>query len=159
MVRLREVKTRHERVISLLPVLRERLLAIRAEQGEGVEEFVFPNMAQRYQGQYSSRISTDFTGLLKAYGIVDTKEDGEVLEGRRHRVNPKSFHSIRHSVVSFARVNPQLTADMVREAVGHTSEAVERGYFAAGDAAKAKVMEVLNDAVKPATSDVKGGAA
>ena len=152
-VSLREIKTRHERVISLLPVLRELLLTIRAEQGgEGAEEYVFPHMACRY-GQYSSRISTDFTALLKAYGIVDTRDDGEVLEGRRHRVNSKSFHSIRHSVVSFARVNPQLTADMVRDAVGHTSEAVERGYFAAGDAAKAKVMEVLVDAVKPAERD------
>ena len=159
-VSLREIKTRHERVISLLPVLRALLLTIRAEQGgEGAEEYVFPNMACRYQGQYSSRISTDFTALLKAYGIVDTRDDGEVLEGRRHRVNPKSFHSIRHSVVSFARINPQLTADMVREAVGHTSEAVERGYFAAGDASKAKVMEVLNDAVKPAERDCKTGVA
>lgn len=153
-VSLREIKTKRRRVISLLPVLRERLLTIRAEQGgEGVEEFVFPLMACRYQGQYSSRISTDFTALLKAYGIIGTEHDGEVLAGRRHRVNAKSFHSIRHSVVSFARINPQLTADMVREAVGHTSEAVERGYFAADDAAKAKVMAALNDAVKPAERD------
>ena len=48
---------------------------------------------------------------------------------------------------------------MVRDAVGHRSEAVERGYFAAGDAAKAKVMEVLVDAVKPATRDCKTGVA
>lgn len=58
-----------------------------------------------------------------------------------------------------ARINPQLTADMVRDAVGHRSEAVERGYFAAGDAAKAKVMEVLVDAVKPAERDCKTGVA
>ena len=159
-VRLREIKTRQRRVISLLPVLRELLLTIRAEQGgEGAEEYVFPNMACRYQGQYSSRISTDFTGLLKAYGIISSEHDGEVLAGRRHRVNPKSFHSVRHSVVSFARINPQLTADMVRDAVGHRSEAVERGYFAADDAAKAKVMDALVDAVKPAVRDCKTGVA
>ena len=126
-------------------------MAIRAEQDEG-EAYVFPKMAERYQGQYASRISTDFTGLLKAYGIIGTEKDGEVLSGRKHRVNAKSFHSIRHSVVSFARISPDLTADMVRETVGHSSEAVERGYFAAADAAKAKVMTVLADAVKSAST-------
>ena len=72
-------------------------------------------------------------------------------------VSPKSFHNVWHSVVSFARINPQLTADMVRDAVGHRSEAVERGYFAADDAAKAKVMDALVDAVKPAERDCKTG--
>ena len=76
-----------------------------------------------------------------------------------HSQHPANPHGRRHSVVSFARVNPQLTADMVREAVGHTSEAVERGYFAAGDAAKAKVMEVLVETVKPAVRDCKTGVA
>lgn len=160
-VKLKEVKTRQERTISLLPVLRERLLAICAEQGgEGVEEYVFPNMAKRYQGQYSSRISTDFTNLLKAYGIIGTENDGEVLAGNRHRVNTKSFHSIRHSVVSFARNSAELTADMVRETVGHKSEEVERGYYTAGDASKAKVMAVLADAVnEPTQNDADAGVA
>ena len=52
-----------------------------------------------------------------------------------------------------------MTADMVRDAVGHRSEAVERGYFAADDAAKAKVMDALVDAVKPAERDCKTGVA
>lgn len=154
-VRLREVKTRKERTIGLLPVLRDRLLAIRAEQGgEGAEEFVFPKMAHNYQNRYSSRISTDFTNLLKAYGIIGTEHDGELLPGSRHHVNAKSFHSIRHSVVSFARNSAELTADMVRETVGHGSEEVERGYYTAGDMTKAKVMAVLAAAVQePAPDD------
>lgn len=148
LVRLREVKTRQERVITLLPVLRERLMGIREEQGEARGEYVFPHMAQRYQGKYASRISTDFTGLLKAHGIIGTEKDGETLAGKRHRVNTKSFHSIRHAVVSIARVNPLLTADMVRDTVGHSSEAVERGYFTAGEESKEKVMTVLAEAVQ-----------
>lgn len=149
LVRLKEVKTHKERTIGLLPVLRERLLAIRAEQGgEGAEEFVFPKMAHNYQTQYSSRISTDFTNLLKAYGIIGTEHDGELMPGSRHHVNTKSFHSIRHSVVSFARNSAELTADMVRETVGHRSEEVERGYYTAGDMSKAKVMAVLAAAVQ-----------
>ena len=47
-----------------------------------------------------------------------------------------------------ARISPDLTPDMVRETVGHSSEEVERAYFAANDAAKAKVMSVLAEAVK-----------
>lgn len=156
-VRLREVKTHKERTISLLPVLRERLLAIRAEQGgDGAEEFVFPKMAHNYRSQYSSRISTDFTNLLKAYGIISTEHDGEILPGRRHHVNAKSFHSIRHSVVSFARNSAELTADMVRETVGHVSEEVERGYYTAGDASKAKVMAVLAAIAQEPAQDAAG---
>lgn len=156
-VRLREVKTHKERTISLLPVLRERLLAIRAEQGgDGAEEFVFPKMAHNYRSQYSSRISTDFTNLLKAYGIISTEHDGEILPGRRHHVNAKSFHSIRHSVVSFARNSAELTADMVRETVGHVSEEVERGYYTAGDASKAKVMAVLAAIVQEPAQEAAG---
>lgn len=156
-VRLKEVKTHKERTISLLPVLRERLLAIRAEQGgDGAEEFVFPKMARNYRSQYSSRISTDFTNLLKAYGIIGTEHDGEILPGSRHHVNAKSFHSIRHSVVSFARSSAELTADMVRETVGHMSEEVERGYYTAGDVCKAKVMAVLAAIVQAPAQDATG---
>lgn len=157
--RMKEVKTHNGRDISLLPELKERLLAIRTEQGgKGAEEYVFPKMAKQYGTSASSRISTDFTNLLKAYGILSCENDGEKLPGRRHRVNPKSFHSIRHSAVTFARINPALTPDMVRDTIGHSSEAVERRYFTADNAAKAKVMEALADAVKIPTDEDKPAA-
>ena len=49
--------------------------------------------------------------------------------GRRKRVSAKSFPSIRHTVVSMTRLDASFTPDMVRDAVGHSSEQVERGYF------------------------------
>ena len=85
-----------------------------------------------------------FTALLRAHGIIPAVQD-EPKEGRRHRVSQKSFHSIRHTVVSCLRADATFTADMVRDAVGHDSEKVERGYFTATMEQRARVGDALAD--------------
>lgn len=150
LVRLREVKTARERTLLLRPELRERLLRIRAEQesGKRPEEFVFPEMARRYLWRNgSATISPMFTALLRAMGIVPDKDACALQRGDKHRSSTKSFHSIRHSVVSFARANPTLTPDIVRETVGHTSEKVERGYFHVSTEGQERVLDTLAAAV------------
>lgn len=145
---VRERKTVKPRYIHLLPELRERLLARRAAQEEG-EEYVFPETARKYQ--YSpGTVSTRFTQQLRAFGILkDDDADHKALKGRRRPVARKSFHSIRHTAVSLGRSNPNLTADMVRETVGHDSEKIERRYFTAADNAKLAVLKTLADMVRP----------
>lgn len=138
-------KTGKALALPIVPELRERLERIKDEQGSG-EEYVFPYMARRYLIQ-SGSISTEFTALLMAWGIVKrTAPDASPL-GRRKRVSPKSFHSIRHSVVTLARCNPACTPDMVRAVVGHDCERIERGYFSADRAARAAVLESLAGAL------------
>lgn len=145
---VRERKTVKPRYIHLLPELRERLLARRAAQEEG-EEYVFPETARKYL--YSpGTVSTRFTQQLRAFGILkDDDADHKALKGRRRPVARKSFHSIRHTVVSLGRSNPNLTADMVRETVGHDSEKIERRYFTPADNAKLAVLKTLADMVRP----------
>lgn len=144
-VKLREKKTRNLRTLTLHDELRRRLLAIRAGQRED-EPYVFPAMAHRYHSSASSNISTDFTALLRSLGMAEMPT-GDSLSGSRHHCSSKSFHSIRHAVVSFARNNPELSADVVRETVGHTSEAVEQGYFHASLESRRKVVDALAAAV------------
>lgn len=150
-VKLREKKTRNYRTLTLQGELRERLLAIRSTQQER-EEFVFPAMARRYLYGSASTISTDFTALLRAHGMVDSPK-GEQQTGNRHHCSPKSFHSIRHSAVSIARTDPTLSADVVRETVGHASEEVERGYYHAPLEAQRRVLNTLAAAVAPAAAE------
>lgn len=134
-------KTGKALALPLNALLRERLERIKDEQGSG-QEFVFPYMARRYLIQ-SGSISSEFTALLMAWGIVKRAAPDASPQGRRKRVSPKSFHSIRHSFVTFGRSNPAFTPDMVRAVVGHDCEMIERGYFSADRAARAAVLESM----------------
>lgn len=149
---LSEIKTTKRRVITMCTPLRALLEKIRAAQvagGEEGEAHVFPGMAAQYEINQSATISTRFTSILRAMGIVsDTMAKGK--EGEKHRMSPKSFHSIRHTAVSVLRSNPAFTPDMVRDAVGHSSEAVEQGYYTATMAQRAKLAEALVHAVEQA---------
>lgn len=127
-ITLLEEKTRRMRTQPIIPALLSTLQAIYDEQG-GKEEYVFPVQAHLFLGGSRSTVSTAFTNLLQSMGICAAPTTLPPTTGRRRRLSSKSFHSIRHTVVSMLRVNSAFTADSVRDTVGHTSEEVERGYF------------------------------
>lgn len=147
-----EVKTQRERIIPICPALRARLESIRARLvacGDGGSAYLFPSMAAQYEVNGAATVSTRFTSILRAMGIIpDTA--GQAKQGNRHRQSPKSFHSIRHAVVSILRSNAAFTPDMVRDAVGHSSEKVERGYFTASMQQRARLADALAAAVSDA---------
>ncbi len=146
-------KTDKDMDIPLHPTLRERLLTIRAEQG-GQEEYVFPHMAQRYMRGDAS-ISTEFTSLLKAWGIVKVDTEKTALKGKRKNVSPKSFHSFRHSVVSVLRSDKRITQDLSRAIVGHDSEEIERAYYTASQADKMRGLDVIAQTIVPTAPALK----
>lgn len=131
----------------LRPALRRCLASLYAlrDGGGDYAEYIFPAMARAYL-LYKGRVSADFTALLRGRGIIDCGADIP-KKGRRRTVAEKSFHSIRHSVVSLARCNASLTPDMVRAVVGHDSEEIERAYFTADYASKDKVLAGLESAL------------
>lgn len=146
-------KTDKDMDIPLHPTLRERLLTIRAEQG-GQEEYVFPHMAQRYMRGDAS-ISTEFTSLLKAWGIVKVDTEKAALKGKRKNVSPKSFHSFRHSVVSVLRSDKRITQDLSRAIVGHDSEEIERAYYTASQVDKMRGLDVIAQTIVPTAPALK----
>lgn len=136
-----EMKTGKPRLIPLIEPLRVILHARWEVRGVG-EEFVFPDCAQQYQ-KSAGIISSKFTSMLEAHGIK-TKPDAQgVNNGKRRRPTIKCFHSIRHTVVSLARSNPQFTPDVVRETVGHDSELIEQGYFSLDVKKQTEVLNAL----------------
>lgn len=149
-ISFRTDKTGQEISNPIRPTLRARLLAIREEQG-GQEVYVFPNIARKYRNANSS-VSTEFTALLKAWGILETETDKKTLKGDRKSVSRKSFHSIRHALVSAARSNCSLSADLVRAVVGHESEEVERQYFTPDISEKDRMLEAMEEYISPAVS-------
>ena len=144
-----EEKTGNPHQVPLVREFREILQARKAQQ-RGGEEYVFPDMACQYK-RAAGVISTAFMAELRALGIKTHAELTTPLEGRRRRVPIKCFHSIRHTVVSFARSCKKFTPDMVRETVGHDSEEIEREYFSAEEESKLAVLEAVAACITPAT--------
>ena len=107
------------------------------------KEYVFPEFAVKYN-RSKGCLSVAFTALLKAHGIIKEKPP---VEGSRKPPSEKSFHSIRHTVVSLLRSSNLFTADLAREIVGHDSEAIERAYFTAAADAKYNGLAFLMNAV------------
>ena len=162
-VRLVEVKTRKERCLPILPQLRE-LLMRRLTQSTGGEEYVFPSMAHYYMGSSRTSISTQFTALLRAHGMIGgTVDAGKVKGSKRHAVSAKSFHSIRHTVATYLRGGMTGTAlfspDAIRDTIGHDSEEVERGYFTGTLTMRKNVLSSLAAAVEDAGPVIDSSAA
>lgn len=142
-IHIRTSKTGKDIFSPITPMLE---LALKPLQEDGAE-YVFPAVAQQHM-RSKGKLSVEFTALLRTYGILE--HETETTTGDRRPVSPKSFHSIRHTVVSQMRCNPAITADLSREIVGHDSEAVERGYFTAPTQAKLDAFDFLCKQLTPA---------
>lgn len=127
--------------VPILPPLRN-LLDSRYNESE---QYVFPDIAQRYFRSQGA-LSVEFSSLLKLHGIVKP-QPATTQQGNRRPVSPKSFHSIRHTVVTLMRSSNQFTADFTRELVGHDSEEIERQYFTASIEAKGQGLTYLFNAI------------
>ena len=138
-IHFRTMKTGKEISSPIIPKLRDILVANKNES-----EYVFPNSAKTYIRSAGS-LSTSFSALLKAHGIIE--ESQAVRRCERRNVAQKSFHSLRHSVVSMMRTDNRFTADLTRDIVGHDSEDIERGYYTADYGSKQNALQFLIDEV------------
>lgn len=123
--------------------LKERLQQLHSQRIDA--GYVFPDMASRYQCSRGG-LSVEFTSILKALGIVTS--DDKNKKGKRRGVAVKSFHSIRHTVVTMLRASQDISADLSRAIVGHDSEVIERAYFTAPEESIRKGLELLACAIK-----------
>ncbi len=130
----------------MIASLRECLLALRARV-EANEPYVFPEMETRYR-RSKGVLSVEFTALLRGMGILTAGAPAASGRDARRSVSAKSFHSIRHSVVSFLRENASISQDVSRAIVGHDSEEIERAYFTASAQAKLAGIELLQSAIE-----------
>lgn len=121
-IMLKTGKTNRSMQIPMLASLKRMLLARKS-----YSEYIFPDEFTVYSRGYST-LSNEFVNLLIKHGIAKRMEN---KGGSRKATTDKSFHSLRHSVVSMLRNETIISNDVTRELVGHSSEDVERGYFKA----------------------------
>lgn len=142
-----EEKTKRRRRLPIIPALLDVLKRMRYAQGQQ-EEYLFPMQAHMFLGGSRATVSTTFTALLQTMGINAAPSPADKPTGRRKRISAKTFHSIRHTVVSLTRLNASFTPDQVRDAVGHESEEVERKYFHGDMTSKKAVYGSLAESIK-----------
>lgn len=140
-IHFRTLKTGEEITAVITPLLKKLLLSLRNDS-----EYIIPAAASGYI-KCASSMSTKFTMLVQSFGFDTQTKRGTGVRCRPF--NTKTFHSIRHSVVSILRSNPSMTADMVRAIVGHDSEEVERGYFTADIETKRGGYTALEEIISP----------
>lgn len=88
------------------------------------EEYVLPNMATWYLGGEHWRISRGLEEIFRRAGIKTSVK----IDGRKTATPDATFHSLRHSFVSFA-VNGGVPLPVVQSIVGHSSNAMTRHYY------------------------------
>lgn len=90
------------------------------------DEHLFPSLAK---AKRIAHVSNQFRELLVEAGLLEARNHKAKGKGRAasREVSEISFHSFRHSAVSFLKAAGVNDA-MAREIVGHESEAVSRQY-------------------------------
>lgn len=134
-------KTGKEIVVPIHPQLRT-IIESHADNGS---EFIFPDAARKYS-LWKGGMSVEFTTLLKSHGILQPQDIVQTSGGKQ--MSRKSFHSIRHTVVTLLRSSTLFTPDSTRGIVGHDSEEIERQYFTMNLESKAVGLNYLFDAIQ-----------
>lgn len=143
-------KTGREMTVPMIPalesVLHERLASCGADA-----VFVHPVRAEIYGRSGSSRLSTEFSGMLFDAGLIDRdprlagkryKKLTPVRVGKRRMKNELSFHSLRYTVTTMLH-DAGVVPAMVQEIVGHSSAQVHAGYIKFGAKATEQALEKL----------------
>lgn len=112
--------------IPIHPELSSGLRLARTWRVEGSEgyDFVLPNMATWYLKGLFWRISRGLEEIFKRARITTSIK----IDGRKMATPDATFHSLRHSFVSFA-VNGGVPLPVVQSIVGHSSNAMTRHYY------------------------------
>ena len=84
---------------------------------------VLPGIAEMYRNS-RCRVADRLSKIFKAAHIQTSVK----LEGRKHRTPEATFHSLRHTFVSFA-ANAGVPLHIVQSIVGHESTAMTRHYY------------------------------
>ncbi len=115
----------HPVTIPIHPALRDAFAeAKRKSADEEWSDYVLPMMAEWYLSNERWHISNGLEEIFKQAGIKTSVK----LEGRKTATPDATFHSLRHTFVSFA-VNGGVPLPVVQSIVGHTSNAMTRHYY------------------------------
>lgn len=112
----------------ILPL--KRILERRRAAVEKWSEYVFPFAKMRVDqaGGNSSKLSLDFSALVKELGIKSSIRPEENVPKKAKKWNPKTFHSLRTTATTFL-LDVGCPAELVRHIVGHDDAEIERRHY------------------------------
>lgn len=111
--------------IPIHPVLADAFCKAKRLDGDAEwSDYVMPSMAEWYLKNEHWKISRGLEEIFRRAGIKTSVK----LEGRKTATPDATFHSLRHTFVSFA-VNGGVPLPVVQSIVGHTSNAMTRHYY------------------------------
>lgn len=143
-------KTKRPMLTHITKEFHQLLREIKTQQQiDGIHNspYLFPQWAeQKHLCMVSAAFCAELTrlGMRKRIKRIKSPVKGR---GKAHHRHELCFHSLRHYVVSTLRSNPDFSADVVRDGVGHSSEEVERMYFAAPDERKQELASYMSSMV------------
>lgn len=126
----------HGRRVSI-PIHEQLMAMLAATPPQGRSGFVLPGIAGEYETA-RWRISKGLDRIFDGAGIVKSV----MYEGRRRLTPFATFHSLRHSFVSFA-ANAGVPLVVVQTIVGHTSTAMTRHYYHANESALRRAVNAI----------------
>lgn len=118
--------------IPIHPVLKSALLAIEERSG-----YVMPQMAEWYRGDHW-KIDNGLKAIFADAGI----KTSVIIDGRRQATPDATFHSFRHTFVSFS-ANAGVPLPVVASIVGHTSTSMTRHYYHENEAELRRAVEAM----------------
>ena len=121
----RKTRRHHQRLVTIPihPALGAALLGQQAYDNKMKVGPVLPLVAEMY-GHSRWRVSHELSRIFRAANIQTSVR----LEGRHRRTPEATFHSLRHTFVSFA-ANAGVPLHIVQSIVGHESTAMTRHYY------------------------------
>ena len=131
-----KTKRHHGRIVTvpIHPALRSAF----EESPEGERGgFVLPTLAEYYM-KSKWRVGHELGEIFRAAGIVTSVQ----IEGRRTKTPEATFHSLRHTFVSFA-ANAGVPLHIVQSIVGHESTAMTRHYYHENEDALRQAVAVI----------------
>ena len=117
----RKTRRHHQRLVTIPihPALGRALLAAGAQKAGPV----LPTVAKIYT-RSRGQVAHELSRIFRSAHITTSVR----LEGRRRRTPEATFHSLRHTFVSFA-ANAGVPLHVVQSIVGHESTAMTRHYY------------------------------
>ena len=121
----RKTRRHHQRLVTIPihPALGAALVGQQAYDNKMMVGPVLPTVSELY-GRSRWQVSHELSRIFKAANIQTSVR----LEGRHRRTPEATFHSLRHTFVSFA-ANAGVPLHIVQSIVGHESTAMTRHYY------------------------------
>lgn len=121
----RPSKTRNKDPKPLAVALHSDVISALKELPRGIANApLFASLHGRKPGSHGG-LSNEFARLMVKAGV--DRERGEEKKGKGRTINAKSFHSLRHSMIS-RMANAQVSADVRKAIAGHSSDSAHKRY-------------------------------